>query len=53
MVTKGKPQSLLQVGSKRHWPLVERNMKRIAHKRGESTHSSHYNKKGSRRTSRR
>jgi len=33
MTTKGSKESIIQIGSHRHFPLVERNMKRIAHKR--------------------
>jgi len=51
MTTKGSKESIIQIGSHRHFPLVERNMKRIAHKRKDEV-TPKRTLKGSRRKTR-
>jgi hypothetical protein len=53
MTTKGEKVSILQIGSKRHYPLVNRNMKRMAHKRKDKNLSHSKQIKGTRRNIRR
>lgn len=51
MTTKGSKESIIQLGSHRHFPMVERNMKRVSHKRKDEV-TPKRTKKGSRRASR-
>jgi hypothetical protein len=52
MTIKGEKASIIQIGSQRYFPLLERNMKRIAHKRKDKIDSHGVNIRGTRRKTR-